>query len=277
MPTKAVLKKKQLLTIVINSLSYFMLAYFAVIVLTNSISILLAKIEGVNGVLYYYGFDLIDYNRFWSKELTFLIFFFGLGFSGLFGFLLERAYKKKRRHSKHFKLFLLWGYFLGFIYFFGNVLVGAFFYFGTGVIFEVFNIPGIFRIGSGVVAIAALIYLGIYATRSFLISLNSYQTFIDRQNFNWFLRAQVLYPYIIGNILIFLIKIPNHTIYFGLDTLVWLTGIIPIISLFINLPGKSSIRFKKKIHAIHLFHIPIIIFIVVMLLYRFGLAYGLKF
>jgi len=282
MNTKKVLstnitKEKHFWIIVINSLSYFMLAYFAVIILTNTFSILLAKIEGVKGILYYYGFDLLNIDRSWSHELTFLIFFLGIGFSAALGLFLERAYKKKRRHSKHYKLFLLWGYFLGFTYFFGNMLVGSFFYFGSGVIFEAFNLPGIFRILSGLIAFTALIYLGIYATRGFLISLNSYQTFVDRQDFNWFLKAQMLYPFIIGNVFIVLLKIPHHNDFFMLDTLVWFSGIIPVIAILIAAKKKSSVRFKKKLPAIHLFYYPIVLFIIIMLSYRIGMMNGLRF
>ncbi len=270
-------KQKQFWIIVANSLSYFMLAYFTVIILSNLFSILMANIDGVNGILYYYGFDILSPDRIWSKELTFLIFFFGIGFSFALGLFFERIYKKKRRHSKHFKMYYLWGYFLSYTYFFGNIIAGSFFYFGTGVIFEVFHIPILFRILLGVIAMAVLVYLGKYATRGFIISLNSYQTFVERQDYVRLMKAQLLYPFIIGNVLILFLKIPHHKDFFMLDTLVWVTGIIPIISLFFNLSGQSSIRFKKKIPAIRLFQIPIIMFILVMLLYRFGLSGGLKF
>lgn len=270
-------REKQFWIIVSNSLSYFMLAYFTIIILTNSFSILLANIEGIKGILYYYGFDVLNQDRTWPKELTLLIFFFGIGFSFLLGVVMKRFYKKNRRHSKPFKMFYLWGFFLGFVYFFGNVLVGSFFYFGTGVIFDAFSIPWVFRIISGFIALGVLIYLGVYATRSFVISLNSYQIFIDRQEYQWFMKAQLLYPFIIGNVLILFLKIPHHNDFFMLDTVVWACGIIPIIALFVNLSNQSSIRFKKSVPDIHVFILPLALFIVVMLLYRFGLSGGLKF
>ncbi len=277
MPSTDISKEKQFWIIVINSLSYFMLAYVTVLILTNSFSILMANIEGVNGVLYYYGFDVLNFDRSWSKELTFLVFFFGIGFSFALGLLFERLYKRIRKHTSHRKMFFLWGYIISFTYFFGNVLVGAFFYFGIGVLFETFSIPVLFRIIFGVLALGALIYLGIYSTRGFLISLNSYQTFIERAEFTWFLKAQLLYPFIIGSVLIVFLKIPHHNDFFMLDTLVWSTMIVPVVAIFIYLKGKSSIRFKRKNSVIKIFSIPIIIFIIVMLIYRIGLINGLEF
>ncbi|MCF8364528.1 MAG: hypothetical protein K9H16_02010 [Bacteroidales bacterium] len=270
-------KEKNFWIIMVNSLSYFMLAYVAVVMLTNSFSILLANIEGVNGVLYYYGFDVLNPDRTWSGELTFLIFFLGIGFSFALGLLFERIYKLRRKHTSHLKLFFLWGYILSFTYFFGNVIVGAFFYFGTGVLFDTFSIPVLFRVVAGVVAAGALVYMGIYSTRGFVISLNSYQTFIERTEFNWFLKAQLLYPSIIGSVLILFLKIPHHNDFLMLDTLIWFALVIPVVTIFINLKGETSIRFKRKNLKIQIFKLPIIIFLIIILIYRLGLSNGLEF
>lgn len=263
--------------IAVNSLAYFMLAYITVIVLTNSFSILIAHVEGVSGKLYYYGFDLIGAGNSWSSELTFLIFFFGIGFSFLLGVIFGSIFKKVRKHTRHSKIFFLWGFMISFTNFLGNVLVGAFFYFGTGVIFDKFSFPWIFRIISGVIAFAGLIYLGIYATRDFIISLNSYQRLIERQDLRWFIRAQLIIPAIAGNLLILLLKYPMHNYVKMLDTLVWTTMIIPLVALYINLSAQQGIRFKRKQPEIRIFPVPVIILIIVALLYRFGLADGLQF
>lgn len=270
-------KEVQFWTIAINSLAYFMLAFFTVIILTNSFSILLANLEGVEGVLYYYGFNILTFDRSWSKELTFLVFFFGISFSLVLGIIFERAYKKARKHSKHYKMYFLWGYFLSFSYFFGNVLVGSFFYFGMGVIFDIFSIPWVFRIVTGITALAALAFLGIYATRGFIISLNSYQTFVERPEFRWFIKAQLIYPAIIGIVITVFLKVPHHNDFFMLDNLVWFSLVVPILSLYLNLSSQPSIRFTRKLPPIHIFKIPILIFVTVMLIYRIGLIGGLKF
>lgn len=270
-------KNKKFWIIVINSLAYFMLAYLVVIILTNSFSILLANVEGVKGKLHYYGFDLLSETSHWSSELTFLIFFFGIGFSFFLGLIFERLYKRSRKHSRHSKMFYLWGYFISFTYFFGNMLVGAVFYFGTGVVFEEFSLPWVFRIASGVLALAALIYLGVYATRGFQISLNSYAPFIERTDLKWYLTAQLLYPVIIGNVLILFLKIPEYNHVNMLDTLVWLTMVIPAISVFVNISGQPSIRFRRKNVQINIFRVPLIICIIAILVYRIGLMNGIEF
>lgn len=270
-------KEKQFWIIVVNSLAYFMLAYILVIILTNSFSILLANIEGVSGKLYYYGFDILNKEKYWSKELTFLIFFFGTGFSFALGLLFERAYKRKRRHTSPFKLFYLWSYLLSFTYFFGNIILGTFFYFGTGVLFVEFSLPWVFRIITGVIALAVMAFLGVYSTRGILISLNSYQRLIERHEMSYLLKAQLLFPAIIGNVLILFLKIPKYNYVNMLDALVWAMLFIPIAAVFLNLPSQSSIRFKRKADSIRIFPRPIIFFFIIVMIYRLGLINGLKF
>jgi hypothetical protein len=269
--------RKTLFVLFINSLAYYMLAYFTIVILTNLFSILLAKTEGVSGVLRYYGFEVFNAQTTWSKELIFLVFFIGIGFSFALAVLFERIYKRIRRHTYHLKLYFQWGYFLGFIYFFGNLLIGAFFYFGTGVVFESFSIPMLFRILLGVASLIPLAYTGIYATRGFIISLNAYFTFVDRQEFGKYLRAIVLYPFIAGNILAFAIKIPHHLDLNFLDTLIWLTGIIPVAALLLSFKTHSSIRFKRRNKNVRFFMIPLILFVVILLIYRIGLIQGIVF
>jgi hypothetical protein len=254
-----------------------MLAYIVVIILTNSFSILLANIEGVSGKLYYYGFELMSKERLWSSELTFLVFFFGTGFTFALGLLFERAYKRIRRHPSPFKLFYLWGFLLSFTYFFGNIIVGTFFYFGTGVLFEAFSIPYLFRIVIGVGAFATLAYLGVYATRGILISLNSYQRLVERHEMSNLIKAQILYPAIIGNVFILFLKVPMYNYVNMLDALVWLMLFIPITALLINLSSQKSIRFNRKADSIRIYPRPIIFFVIIALIYRFGLIKGLEF
>jgi uncharacterized membrane protein len=213
----------------------------------------------------------------WSTELTFLIFFFGTGFSFVLGLIFERLYKRVRKHSRHSKLFYLWGYMLSFTYFFGNIIVGTFFYFGTGVLFEEFSLPMLFRIIAGAIGLGALAFLGVYSTRGFIISLNSYQRFIERTEMNWFLKAQVLYPTLLGSVLILFLKLPEYNHVNMLDTLVWAMIFIPVIALFVNLSGQQSIRFKRKTVSIRIFPVPVIIFVIVVLIYRIGLMNGLEF
>jgi len=269
--------KGTLFTIFINSLAYYMLAYFTIVILTNLFSILLAKTEGVSGVLHYYGFEIINPQVTWSKDLILLVFFIGIGFSFALAVLYERIYKRVRRHVYHLKMYFLWGYFLGFTYFFGNILVGAFFYFGSGVVFETFSIPVLFRILFGIIAIIPLAYLGMYATRGFIVSLNSYFPFIDRQDYQKYLNATVVFPFIAGNLIAFVIKIPHHFELYFLDTLIWLAGIIPVIALMLSYKTHSSIRFKRKSTHVRFFKVPILIFVILLLIYRIGLITGLTF
>ena len=191
--------------LIINSLCYFLLAYYTVIILTNTFSILLARLNGFEGTLYYFGFQLSSDESTWTKDLFFLIFFIGIGFSFLLGLLFERLYRKSRKHVWPGKMFFLWGYIFSLSYFFGNIIVGSFFYFGPGVVFDNFSIPRIVRIIIGITAFFTLVIIGHFSARNILVSLNAYYRIVRQQDFRQLIKSHILFPLIIGNIIIFLL------------------------------------------------------------------------
>ena len=271
------IKEKQFWTITLNSLSYFVLAHYTVIFSVNLVSILLAKLEGARGILYYYGFKIVNSGKYWSDELIFLVFFVGIGFSFFLGLFFERLYRRRRKHVSHLKLYFLWGYLMSFTYFFGNIIVGTFFYFGFGVIFQTLSIPIIFRIIIGLISIVCLIYLGFYATRGIIISLNNYRSSIAVKDYSWFLKAQLLYPFIFGTWIVFLLKVPHQYEFNLFDSLILLSMVFPIAGSFINIRKQSSIQFKNKTAKIRVFIVPLIVALIVLTIYRLGLISGLHF
>ncbi len=268
--------KKDTPVIAINSLVYFLLAYFFVIFFTNGFLLLIAVLNGTGGTLSYYGFDL-ESQAAWTGDLKLLIYFFGTGISLLLGIVFERIYKSRRRRPYPQKIFFLWVYLIAFSYFFGNTLAGAFFYYGPGVVFEMFGIPFLLRILIGIAALILLIYTGIYATRGVLISLNSYYSFIDHQQFRSLIAAQLLYPYLFGMAIIFVLKIPHHADLKFLDTFVLACMIIPLLAAYFHAPRQHSIRFGGKNKNVRLLAAPLVLVFIVIAAYRLGLQNGLTF
>ena len=262
--------------IFINSLCYCLLAYYTVILLTNTFSILLAGINGFDGTLYYYGFQLASDESTWSKDLSFLIFFIGIGFSFLLGLLFEWLYRKSRKHVWPGKMFFLWGYIFSFSYFFGNIIVGSFFYFGTGVVFDNFSIPRIIRIVIGIAAFFTLVIIGHFSARNILISFNAYYQMVRQQNFKQLFKNHILFPLLVGNIIIFLLKIPQQGTFNYLDSLVVLCVFIPVSSSWFSLPQHQSIRFKRKNDLCILNTRLIIITVLLITLVRAGLSFGIS-
>jgi hypothetical protein len=122
-------------------------------------------------------------------------------------------------------------------------------------------------------SIISLFLLGVFTTRAFLISANSY--FPDLQNHRQrkFIWAQVLLPYFLGTILIGLIMLPglswfNMTVVFSL--------IITIIPIGIGYRFLPSLYFEEEKYVIRLKWIPVALVIVFIILYRIILGFGIR-
>ncbi len=269
--------KKAYGVIMINSLIYFLLAYFFVIIISNLSSIFFAKLSGFDATLYYYGFLLDKGTENWDNSTILGVFLLGPGITLLTGIIFERLYGKTRKHTTHIKLFYLWGFIISFSYFFGNVIVGAFFNFGIGAAFRALSIPIIIKVLIAVISMSALVLIGKYSTRHILISFNSYFIRINPEQINSLLNAQLLFPFLFGNVIIFLLKIPHQDEFYYLDTfvLLWL-GIFIIPIYFIN-KQALSIKFKRKNNRFELQTAPLVLLLILILVFRIGLSFGLNF
>jgi len=254
--------------VVINSLIYFLLAYYSVILLTNAFSLLLAKLYGFNGTLYHFGVILDIKQWQWSDNFVFLIFFFGTAFPLLLGIIAIKKYKKIRRSSCHYKMFFFWAYLISFSYFFGNLLIGVIFYFGFGAVFVSYSVPLIIKIIFGVIAFFVLIMIGKNSVRNTMVSFSSYFQEVSKPDISKYLNLQILFPALIGNVIIFLLKIPHHSEFSYHDTYVLLCMFIVIISIYASPNDRLPMKLRKTEDSFSLQKTPLILAIIFIVLIR---------
>ena len=258
-----------------NSVVYFLLAYYSVILLTNIFSLILAKIYGFKGVLYYFGFTLNINDDQWTDDLVFLIFFFGIAFSLLIGIICERIYRRIRKSTSHDKMFFFWAYFISFTYFFGNVIVGVVYYFGIGAVFTYYSVPLIIKIFLGAIAFFALIMIGRHSVRNTILSFNSYYHEVREPDLLKYLNIQILYPALIGNVIIFLVKIPHHAEFSFYDTYIFLCIFIIILTIYAARNYGLPMKFKRADDSFSLQKTPLILVILIIILIRVVFVFGI--
>ncbi len=263
--------------ITINSTAYFLLAYIFVITVINFTSMVMAKVfYGLSGTLYHYGFDLDRKDFTWTLEPVVLIFFIGVLLALLFGVLFQILYQNVRKGSGHAKLFLLWGYLIAYTIFFGDIVFGAFINYMPGAFFNYMNVPMVFRVIIGILGLIMLFVIGQFSAKNILISLNIYLRKASISQVEPFFYAQLIIPFVIGNILIFLLKVPYQAKFEYIDTLVLLSMVIIVISVFFKMEKLQSIQFTKHHDSFKLKKIPILLAIAAIVLFRFGLGMGLS-
>jgi len=268
--------RKDRIVISANSFVYFMLAYFSVVLFTNIISMLLGIANGFEGTLFYYGFILTEVGGSqWSNDIVVQVFLLGTGLTFITGIVFERQYKQKRKYSGVLKMYLFWLYVLSFTWFFGNIIVGGLANYGIGAALRALSIPLLIRVVLSVLALAALLLLGYFSRLHVLISANIYFSFLRIADFKRFLLYQVVFPAVVANILIFLLKIPHHADFHYLDTVVVLSVFIFIAGLFLSHFNLQSINFKHHKRIAEVVVLPSVILLFVILLVRVGLSFGL--
>lgn len=267
---------KKLTVITINSTAYFMLAYISFIVLINLISIIMANIVyDTSGTLYHYGFELVDKNFSWSLDSVILIFFIGVFVALLFAIYFQFLYKSIRKVTSGWKLFLLWFYLIAYTVFFGDILFGTFLNYMPGAFFNFMFLSMPARIIIGIIGVVALFVVGVASAKNILISLNIYLKKVNATASNLLIMSQILFPFIIGNVIIFLLKIPNHSKFGYIDTFVLLSMLIIIIAAFGKIHQMDSVIFKRHFDKFQLKPKPIIAAVIAILIFRLGLGAGI--
>lgn len=232
--------------IVFNSFVYYMLAIFTVLLSSNAFALLLGKYNDFSGKLFYHGFLIQPRDGHWSHDDISLIFMFGTIFSLFFAILFERIYKWRRGRRGNIKLYFLWCYIIAITWFLGNIIVGAFSNFSVGAVLDVMRIPMAIRIMLAIAVIILLFFLGRFSRKHVLISWNMYFKHLHSDKNFYMVKAQLLFPAILGIMAYFIYRTPHQADYQFRDALVHMTVFIFILGVFWGTLQPSSIGFKKR-------------------------------
>jgi len=232
--------------IVFNSLVYYMLAIFTVIISSNLFALLLGSYNQFSGKLFYYGFFIYPKDGHWSHDDISLIFMFGLMFTLFFAIFFERLYKWRRSHTGNIKLYFLWCYIIAITWFLGNIIIGAFSNFSVGAVMDVLQLPMAVRIMIAIAIGLLLFFLGRISRKHALISGSMYLKHLHSDRNFWLVKAQFLFPAFLGIIAYFIFRTPHQAEFQFRDALVHMTVFIFILGIFWGIQQPSSIGFKKR-------------------------------
>jgi len=262
--------------ITLNSTIMFLLAFVIMYIVYQMTVIFTANNFGISGVLYYY-------QIFWpignSSPLWFpyykIILITGSGpfISLIIGLLFFRLLVPSTKNPI-LKLFYLWIALHALNMFFGAFVAGVTTSDGFGYVALWLRMNIVFRIFFSLVFIFALGTFGYHATRYFLETALS-PSFLKPEKRRQFLFYHVLIPSIIGSVIIFLIRMPFNPPY---QIIVLATMLAATITAVFNKRARPD-RIKnfpkhhgRKLQLGYLFFLVLLMFV-----FRFGLAYGLHF
>lgn len=177
---------------------------------------------------------------------------------GIISIFLTIIYTYLRTEKGLIKLFLLWCILHGFNYFFGSLLVGSIFGKGMGHAIMWSYTSDSEKVIYSIVAITALVLTGVFITRSFLLTANSYYSKLEPGESHRFIWAQVILPFFIGNGIIALLMSPGLVIHDYTVASALIISIIPIAIRYRYYPAlyfdeesiKIEFKFRKMLFAL---------------------------
>jgi hypothetical protein len=257
----------------VNSTALFIIAYLAVYMLYQLTVLIVAAKYKLDSVLFYYDLAFNDYSPLWSRSNIIIVTLSGPLICLIVGFLFYRFFSTRQKAKGFVKLFFLWIALIGFNLFLGAWATGISFDQGFGYVPAWLYLNVFWQILVALLFLFILGMIGYYSVPKFLdTSKSAYR--VRPENKTKFLFFQVILPYLIGSIIIILVRIPNNLPYDTGNILTLLFGISPMI---FNKYARPTVTFEKEKKATNIQWLFIVIFIALILLYRIGLNNGLHF
>jgi hypothetical protein len=255
----------------INSTALFIIAYLLVY-LVYQISVLVAASRWkLDSVLFYYDLAFNDYSPLWSRFNIIVVTGSGPVISLLVGVLFYKVFSNRRKVKGFMKLFMLWIAFHGFNFFFGAFSSGVSFDKGFGYVSAWLYLNVFWQIFLSLLFLFILGILSYYSAPKFLDTSNSASR-VKPQIKLKFLLYQVTFPYLVGVLIIFLVKLPNNMPYDTGNLITFVFAAVPVLFNRYARPTKSF-EGERKPTTIKWWYI--VLFVVLLLAFRIGLNNGL--
>lgn len=265
--------RKEFMINAINSSMIFILSYFFTYLIYQIATSAMAKFYNIPSVIYYFKTDFLirPYSNLWTRDNIILISFIGPFVSLISGFIFFRIFHffKKRRGLA--KLFFLWSTLHAFNMFFGAYIAGVITNKGFGLVTLWLFFQLLLNISFTFICVVFLVLIGSIATKPFLQTAH-HSSLISENNRTYFLFAQAMIPYIIGNIFIFFLSFPDVKPYqsFLLASMGFI--IVPVIMK----PNFDKLKIVKEFSPLQINKKSVFVFLLLVLIFRIGLDYGIK-
>ena len=265
---------------IINSTVLFVLAFLTVYYINNYVTIFTAQFFDIPTVLYSYRifWPLYTYSSLYTRQALVATFGMGPFISLLLAILFLQAPRWLKKYNLNLKLFALWLSFHAFNTVFGGYIAGVItrtgFMYAVEWLFltAVFDKTEIFLL---VMAVIMMFVLGFFSTSYFLMAVNT--KIIRESKYRiFYLVGNIAIPWILGNLSLFLLNLPNNPTELLLLYSTSILIIIPIFSNF-NSPRIQMMKFERIGGEFKIAWIYILITIAAFIYIRMMIYNGISF
>ena len=235
------------LTIILNSTAYFILSFYFMYLLGQLAVAVAAMQFDYTSVLYYHKLVYTIDTYSWTPDAVKLLFSLAPVLSLIVGVIFFFVYFGMTENTMKFKVFFLWCFIHGVVWFFGAVLAGTLLDKGFGYVVMYFYLLDTGKLIISLLSIAIMLFIAAYSTRGFLFSANSYFMELNEHNRTFFVFAQIVVPLIVGTAIIILSKIPKINFYELFILLTYVLIMIPVLLRYNTFPTLYFEEFPFKI------------------------------
>jgi len=263
------------LTITVNSVFVFLITYVLAYLFYWLTCMLVASWYGLDSTLYFYDLKFNNHSTLWNRFNILLVTGIPPFLCLFLGIFLYRVLFKKRRFVGLQKLFILWSAFHLFNHFFGAFPSGIITDEGFGYVAAWMYMNTAFKFMFSLISLFALGVIGYFSAQSILETSDSLNR-VKPENRVAFLLLQIALPWLIGTIIMLLIRMPENFIY-PYETLMLFSTIFLVIPPFFNEKVKPRLNLLKVKKSRHINLGYLAMMLALLLFLRIMLGIGLHF
>ncbi|MFH1296048.1 MAG: hypothetical protein ABIJ04_02095 [Bacteroidota bacterium] len=265
---------KQQIIIGINSTVLFLIAYLLIFSLTSIVTAISASVFDISTEVFYGQILFLVRSYDWTSDAVKGIFSTGPILALLFGILLWILYTRVAEETGILKLLVVWMTAQCVVFFFGDMMMGALFSKGFGYVIMYLYFMDTGKMIITLFALVAMFTLGLLVARQLLFTANTYLNILPGNQARKFVLFQYLLPFVTGNIIIGLIKLPEISLYE-----LFLNGsmILMLVPIYIRAGMMQDLFFDEEPKTITIYWKSIAIALLFLFLFRVVFGIGIRF
>ncbi len=245
---------RNFLSIFLNSTSYYIIAFILLYLIGQFATAIAGMQFDYSSVVYHHRLLwAIDSNS-WTSDAVKLLFSLAPFLSLILGVVGLLIFISIYDHLGRFKIFFLWMFAHGMIWFFGALLAGTILDKGFGYVVMYFYFLDTGKLIISLISLALLLTVSTLSTKWFLFSANSYFNQLNEHNRSFFTFSQIILPIVAGTAVLIAIKLPDITYYELFVLLSSLLFMLPILLRYNSFPtfffDEFPIRIRFDVKAI---------------------------
>ncbi len=265
---------KQQLIISLNSTVLFLIAYILVFTLTSIVTAISASAFEITSELQYNQILFYIRSYDWTSDAVKTIFSTGPILALILGILLWILYTKVSEETGILKLLVVWMFIQCILFFFGDMMMGALFSKGFGYVIMYLYFMDTGKMIITLFALSSMFALGLLVARQLLFTANTYLSVLPGNQARRFTLFQYLIPFIAGNIIIDLVKLPGISLY---EIFLNASIILFLIPIYIRAGMMQDLFFEEEPKVIKIYWKSLGVAVVMLVLLRIVFGVGIRF